>query len=325
MSSCLVTGGGGFIGSHLVEALLANGHSVRVLDDFSTASPGNLARVRQRIELLRGDVLDLDLVRQATENIELVFHLAGLASVHRSLVDPLLTHRTCLDGTLHVLQAAREARVQRVIYGGSASVYGDAPPGPRRETDATHPHSPYAVASLAAEHYCTAYGQGYGLETVRLRYFNVFGPRQTATGSYAAVVPLFLDAMLSKRRPVIHGDGAQTRDFTSVDDAVQASLLAAEAPRAAGRVYNVGTGRKTTLLDLVEHINRLLKTDIRPIHTLPRPGDIQHSLADVTRAQADLGYCPCTDLDHTLRHCLDFVDGQRQKPRRIGKAIGSLS
>jgi UDP-glucose 4-epimerase len=324
MSLCLVTGGGGFIGSHLVEGLLANGHKVRVLDDFSTGSLSNLTAVRDQVELIRGDVLELDTVRQAVENTELVFHLAGLASVHRSLVDPLVTHRICLDGTLHVLQSARQARVQRVVYGASATVYGDAPAGPRRETDPAQPHSPYAVASLAAEHYCLAFTQAYGLETVRLRYFNIFGPRQPAIGPYAAVVPLFLSAMLAGRRPVIHGDGLQTRDFTSVDDAVQASLLAAEASRAAGRVYNVGTGRKTSLLDVIERISGILETDIRPIHAPPRQGDLHDCVADVTRAQADLGYCPCTDLDQTLRRCLEYVQTQRPRPRRVGKAIGSV-
>jgi UDP-glucose 4-epimerase len=324
MSSCLVTGGGGFIGSHLVEALLANGHAVRVLDDFSTGGLSNLAGVQDQIELIRGDVLDLEVVRQAVENSELVFHLAGSPSVQRSLVDPLASHRSCLDGTVHVLQAAREARVQRVIYGGSATVYGDAVAGPRRESGPAQPHSPYAVAALAAEHYCVTFTQVYGLETVRLRYFNVIGPRQSAAGPYAAVVPLFLDAMLQGRRPVIHGDGLQTRDFTSVDDVVQANLLAAEASRASGRVYNIGSGRKTSLLELVERINALLETDIRPIHTQPRAGDIRDSVADVTRAQADLGYCSCTDLELTLRRCIDSLGGQRKKPRRLAKPVSPL-
>jgi UDP-glucose 4-epimerase len=321
MSFCLVTGGGGFIGSHLVEALLANGHTVRVLDDFSTGSLANLAAVRDQIELVRGDVGDLEAVRQAVEEVEVIFHLAGSPSIHRSLVDPLATHRICLDGTLHVLQAAREARVQRVIYGGSAAVYGDGPPAARRESDAVHPHSPYAVATLAAEHYCLAFTQAYGLETVRLRYFNVVGPRQRATGPYAAVIPVIADALLAGRRPVLHCDGLQTRDFTSVDDVVQASLLAAEVSRASGRVYNIGTGRPTTLLDLVERINALLETEVRPLHTPPRAGDVHDSVADVTRAEADLGYCPCTDLDQSLRRCIDSLGEERKPPRRNGKPI----
>jgi UDP-glucose 4-epimerase len=321
MSVCLVTGGGGFIGSHLVEGLLANGHTVRVLDDFSTGSLSNLAAIRAQIQLIRGDVLDLEVVRRAVEDVEFIFHLAGSPSIHRSLVDPLATHRTCLDGTLHVLQAAREARVQRVIYGSSAAVYGDGPPARRREFDPTHPHSPYAVATLAAEHYCVAFTQAYGLETVRLRYFNVCGPRQTPTGPYAAVVPLFIDALVGGRRPAIQGDGLQTRDFTSVDDVVQASLLAAEGSRASGRVYNIGTGRGTSLLDLVERLNALLETEIRPLHTPSRSGDIHDSVAEVTRAQADLGYCSCTDLDQTLRRCIDHLGGPRKKPRRAGKPI----
>ncbi|HLJ92695.1 MAG TPA: SDR family oxidoreductase [Gemmataceae bacterium] len=325
MSLCLVTGGGGFIGSHLVDSLVARGHQVRVLDDFSTGHVANLSRVRSKIEVVEGDIGDLDVVRAATKGAELVFHQANLASVSRSVVDPLTTHQICATGTLHVLLAAREQRVRRVIYGASASAYGDGAPLPRRENEPLLPISPYAVAKLAGEHYCVAFSYAYGLETVRLRYFNVFGPRQFSGSPYATVIPLFLEAMIAGRRPVIHGDGAQSRDFAYVDDAVQANLLAAEAPRASGKVYNVASGRRTTLLELVDRINAILGTDIKPIHTAPRVGDIRHSFADISRAQAELGYCPCTDLGQCLRTCIEYFAAKRKGPKHLRRAAYHLN
>src|SRR5438270_5732198 len=321
MTVCLVTGGAGFIGSHLVDALVAQGHTIRVLDNFSTGNLANLVGVRARIELIEGDLADLDLVREAMRGVELVFHQAAVASIERSVLDPRLTHRACADGTLHVLMAARELRARRVICGASAAVYGDGDAVPRRETDSLHPVSPYAVATLAGEHYCAAFGHVYGLETVRLRYFNVVGPRQQTATAHAAVIPHFLEAMRAGRRPVIHGDGKQTRDFTSVDDVVQANLLAADAPRVAGRVYNVASGRPTSILELVERINVLLETDLRPIHTPARPGDIRHSQADISRAQADLGYCPCTDLGRELRRCLKLYSAAPKGPKSRRKHV----
>jgi UDP-glucose 4-epimerase len=311
MAFCLVTGGAGFIGSHLVEALLARGHRVRVLDNFSTGRRENLAGCRGRIELVAGDLTDLDTVRAATRDAELVFHQAALASVPRSVADPLATHHACVTGTLHVLMAAREAGVRRVVYAASSSAYGGSASLPKRETDPTLPLSPYAVAKLASEQYCAAFSQVYGLETVRLRYFNVFGPRQPPDSPYAAVIPRFLEAMLAGRSPLIHGDGQQSRDFTFVADVIQANLLAAEAPGVSGQVYNIACGRRTSLLELVEKINALLDTDIEPVHDAPRPGDVRHSQADIARAQADLGYCPTHDVDDGLRHCLDhFVSAE---------------
>jgi UDP-glucose 4-epimerase len=317
MSLCLVTGGGGFIGSHLVDSLVARGHQVRVLDNFSTGNLSNLASARNKIDMIKGDVADIDSVRAAMKDVELVFHQATLSSVHRSVVDPLSTHQVCADGTLHVLLSAREQRVRRVIYGASASAYGDGAPLPRRENEPLRPISPYAVAKLAGEHYCAAFSYAYGLETVRLRYFNVFGPRQFSGSPYATVIPLFIEAMLAGRRPVIHGDGTQSRDFTYVDDVVQANVLAAEAPRASGKVYNIASGRSTTLLELVERINLILGTEVKPIHTTPRVGDIRHSFADITRAQADLGYCPCTDLGQCLRSCIDHYAAKRRGPKHL--------
>jgi UDP-glucose 4-epimerase len=316
MSVCLVTGGAGFIGSHLVDALVLQGHEVRILDNFSTGSRDNLAKVRGKIELVPGDVADLGVVQKLMQNVELVFHQAALPSVARSIADALTTHQVCATGTLHVLLAAREAQVRRVIYGSSASVYGEAGAMPSVENEPLQPVSPYAVAKLAGEHYCAAFSHIYGLETVRLRYFNVFGPRQRSTGEFAAVIPQFLDAMAAGRRPVIYGDGHQSRDFTYVDDVVQANLLAADAPRVSGRAYNIASGRRTTVLDLVDKINALLETDLRPIHIAPRPGDLRHSHADISHAQADLGYCPCTDLDQSLRRCISARAGIVKGPKR---------
>ena len=321
MTLCLVTGGGGFIGSHLVDALVAHGHQVRVLDNFSTGNLGNLAQVQDEIQVINGDLADLETVRTAAKDVELVFHQATLPSVSRSIVDPLTTHQVCANGTLHVLLSAREARVRRLIYGGSASAYGDAGPLPQRESEPLQPLSPYAVAKLAGEYYCAAFSYAYGMETVRLRYFNVFGPRQFCGSPYSAVVPLFLQAMLAGRRPVIHGDGAQSRDFTYVDDVVQANLLAANAPRASGKVYNIGSGRRTTLVELVDRINAILGTEIKPIHTTLRVGDIRHSLADISRAQADLGFCPCTDLGQCLRSCIDYYAAKRKGPKHVQRTV----
>jgi UDP-glucose 4-epimerase len=309
MAVCLVTGGAGFIGSHLVDALVAAGHQVRVLDNFSTGTMANLAQTRDQIEVLRGDVTDMEVVSAAVQGVELVFHQAAVVSVPRSLADPLTSHQACATGTLQVLMAAQRARVRRVIYAASSSAYGNAAKLPVRESDPPQPHSPYAVAKLAGEQYCAAFTHVYGLETVRLRYFNVFGPRQTTAGPYSAVIPLFMEAMLAGRSPVIFGDGLQSRDFTCVEDVVQANLLAADVPRVAGKIYNIASGRRTNLLDLVEKINDILGTHIKPIHDKARPGDIRHSQADISLAQAELGYCPCTDMKHHLARYLEAFAG----------------
>jgi UDP-glucose 4-epimerase len=307
MTVCLVTGGAGFIGSHLVEALLERGHRVRVLDNFCTGDPSNLERVRQDIEVLEGDVIDIETTKRAVRGVEVVFHQAALASVPRSIADPLATHAACVTGTLHLLQSAREAGVRRVVYAASSSAYGASTKLPKSESDPTLPLSPYAAAKLAAEHYCAAFSEVYGLETVRLRYFNIYGPRQTPDSPYAAVIPLFFQAMLAGRSPAINGDGQQSRDFTFVEDAVQANLLAAETPGISGRVYNIACGRRTSLLELVEKINALLGTHILPSYRDPRPGDVRHSQADISRAQVDLNFQPRTDIDRGLRRCLEYM------------------
>jgi UDP-glucose 4-epimerase len=304
MALYLVTGGAGFIGSHLVDALLARGDQVRVLDDFSTGSWDNLEAVRDRIEFIEGDITDPSTVRSAVRGADVVFHEAALASVPRSVANPLATHRVCVDGALQVLVAARDAKVRRVVYAASSSAYGNAARLPKRESDPTAPLSPYAAAKLAGEHYCAAFSEVYGLETVRLRYFNVFGPRQTPDSPYAAVIPLFTQALMNGQRPTIHGDGEQSRDFTFVADVVQANLLAAAAPGVSGRVYNVACGRRTSLLELISLLNGLLGVNIAPTHTAPRAGDVKHSLADIQRARKELGYQPNTDIKEGLRRCL---------------------
>jgi UDP-glucose 4-epimerase len=306
MALCLVTGGAGFVGSHLVDALVARGDPVRVFDDFSTGNEQNLGGIRDRIDLIRGDLRDWSAVSAAMKGVDLVFHQAALASVPRSVADPISTHEVCATGTLHVLIAARDAKVRRVLYAASSSAYGDAVQLPKRESDTTAPLSPYAVAKLAAEHYCAAFSTVYGLETVRLRYFNVFGPRQPPNSPYAAVIPLFMEAMLEGRSPVIHGDGEQSRDFTYVSDVVDANLLATEAKHVSGKVYNIACGRRSSLLELVAKINALLGTNIKPRHDEARPGDVRHSQADISRARADLGFEPSVSMDEGLRRTLEY-------------------
>jgi UDP-glucose 4-epimerase len=305
MAVCVVTGGAGFIGSHLVEALLERGHHVRVVDNFCTGDRANLAGVAADIELIEADIRDETAVTVAVDGAEVVYHQAALPSVPRSVADPITSHAACATGTLNVLQAARSSGVRRVVYAASSSAYGNSVRLPKRESDPTNPLSPYAVAKLAGEHYCKAFHEVYGLETVRLRYFNVYGPRQSPDSPYAAVIPKFLEAMLANRPPTVYGDGTQSRDFTFVADAVQANLLAAEAPSAPGNVYNVACGERTSLLELIDQINALLGTSIQPVLQPARKGDVQHSQADIERAHQDLGYVPRVLVAEGVRRCLD--------------------
>jgi UDP-glucose 4-epimerase len=298
-----VTGGAGFIGSHLVEGLLAAGHSVRVLDDLST---GVAANVPGGVELLAGDVSDADLVCRAVRGVEVVFHLAALASVQLSVERPAESHRVCATGTLHVLDAARREGARRVVYAGSASAYGIPVKDVQSEDDPTCPLSPYAAAKLAGETYCQAFGNTYGLETVRLRFFNVFGPRQRADSPYSGVIAIFVKLLGEGRTPTIFGDGEQTRDFVYVSDVVQALLLAAQTPGVSGEVFNVGAGGGISLLRLIEALNSLLGTSISPKHAEPRSGDIRHSRADVSRARRRLGYEPKVPFEEGLRRTLEW-------------------
>jgi UDP-glucose 4-epimerase len=305
MAQCLVTGGAGFIGSHLTEALLARGHQVRVLDNFSTGRRDNLAAVIDRIEVVQGSIADREAVHAAVKGVRWLFHLAALPSVQRSVEDPGATHEACATGTLQVLHAARHEGVRRVVYAASSSAYGDTPGAVRHEDHPVAPLSPYAASKLAGEHYCRAFTMTYGLETVRLRLFNIFGPRQNPYSPYSGVIPLFLAAMSAGRRPTVYGDGQQSRDFTYVDNVVQALLKAAEAPTAVGNVYNLGNGGTVCLLDLIAHLNQLLGTHLHPVHRPPRSGDVRHSQADISRARRDLGYEPTVSFPEGLRRTLE--------------------
>ena len=292
----LVTGGAGFIGSHLVEELVQQGRRVRVLDNFSTGSLANLAAVADAIEVVEGDIVDPDTVRSAMRGVRRVFHQAALRSVPRSVDDPSSSNRVNVDGTLNVLIAARDAGVERVVYASSSSVFGHRNVLPMREEDATRPVSPYAVSKLAAEMYCRVFTQLYGLPTVSLRYFNVFGPRQAPDSQYAAVIPKFVSAALTGESLEVHGDGFQSRDFTYVRNVVLANCLAAESQLAVGEAINVACGRQHSLLDIVELLTRIVgQADGRSVkwHSVEsRAGDVRHTLADISKAQRMLGYRP---------------------------------
>jgi UDP-glucose 4-epimerase len=303
----LVTGGAGFIGSHLVEALVAAGRPVRVLDDFSTGLASNLPF---GVEVVTGSVADPSAVAAAVAGCEVVFHLAAVASVARSIEDPLASHAVCATGTLNVLDAARKSGVRRVVYAGSASAYGGAsdPAGQDEDTPLV-PLSPYAAAKLTGELYCQAFTHTYGLETVRLRFFNVFGPRQRADSPYSGVIAIFAAALLAGRTPTIHGDGLQSRDFVSVTDVADALVRAATTPGVSGRVYNVGSGASVTLLDLVRELNAALGTSATAVHGPARPGDVRHSRARIDRIRAELGYEPRVAFRDGLRRTLQWARG----------------
>lgn len=301
MGISLVTGGAGFIGSHLVEHLVAGGRTVRVLDDLTTGNRRNLAAVAGRIDLVQGSVTDRTAVTNAVRDCDVIYHLAALPSVTQSVADPLTSHEISATGTLNVLDAARHVSGCRVVYAASSSAYGDQPGDVRREIDVLLPLSPYAAAKLAGEHYCRCCHASYGLATVCLRFFNVFGPRQDPKSPYSGVIPLFIDAMRQGKQPTIFGDGLQSRDFVYVADVVQALMLAASVPAAAGNVYNVGTGRSITILDLVDALNAILGTSLKALHAAPRTGDVRHSQADIARARAELGYEPGVSFAEGLR------------------------
>ena len=306
MTSYLVTGGAGFIGSHIATALVDRGDRVRVLDNLSTGSRQNLAHLGDRVELIEGDLLDRKAVEGAVAGIDVVYHQAALASVPRSVAKPLDTNAACVTGTLNVLDAARQADVRRVIYAGSSSAYGNQPVKSKRESDLPCPLSPYAAAKLAGEYYCQAFTETYGMETVVIRYFNVFGPRQDPASEYSAVIPIFVTAMLAGKQPTIYGDGKQSRDFTYIDNVVQGNLAAAVAPDASGRVFNVACGQQFSLLEVIASINRVLGTNIEPQFDEPRAGDVRESLADISAARELLGYAPSVVFEEGLRRSIDY-------------------
>jgi UDP-glucose 4-epimerase len=306
MAIYLVTGGAGFIGSHLVERLVREGATVRVVDNLSTGRKENLASVWDKIQWFQGDVCDQALMEEVVQGVDCIFHQAALASVPRSLEAPLETHAACATGTLTVLEAARRAGVRRVVYAASSSAYGNRPTSPKQETDLPEPISPYAAAKLAGEYYCQAFTAAFGLETVVLRYFNVFGPRQDPDSPYSAVIPIFITAILRGRRPVIYGDGRQSRDFVYVENVVEANLLAAHSAGAVGRVLNIGSGRATDLLTLLALLSRLLGREVQPEFAPPRPGDVRESLADISLAHRVLGYQPQVDFEEGLRRSIGY-------------------
>lgn len=301
---CLVTGGAGFIGSHLVRALLHKGHEVRVLDNYSTGKQENIEALP--VEVLEGDVRDYFLVQHAVQDMDYVFHLAALASVGRSIRDPLTTHSVNETGTLTVLEGARKAGVKRVVYAASSSAYGNSPLLPKCETAKPAPASPYAVSKLTGEYYCQVYWETFDLPTACVRYFNVFGPRQDPQSEYAAVIPRFIDAALNGRQPVIYGDGKQSRDFTYVENAVQATILAASTPQAAGQVINIACGERRSLLDVVELLEDLLADRIEPKFEPARAGDVKHSQADIELARLLLGYEPEVGFKEGLKETVEW-------------------
>jgi UDP-glucose 4-epimerase len=303
----LVTGGAGFIGSHLVAGLAAKDKRVRVLDNFSTGLRDNLSSVRPAPEIIEADLTDFPAVERAMAGVEVVYHLGALASVQRSVEAPALTHAACATATLHVLDAARRAGVRRAVYAASSSAYGgQSSQEGQREDSLPRPLSPYAAAKLAGELYMQAFAATYGIETVCLRFFNIFGPRQRADSPYSGVIALFIAAMTEGRVPTVHGDGLQSRDFTYVDNVVQALLKAADAPNVSGQVFNVGTGRSITVLDLVAGLNRLLGKDLVPQHAPPRAGDVRYSLADIQNTRRALGYEPSVSFADGLERTLNW-------------------
>jgi UDP-glucose 4-epimerase len=309
MRKVLVTGGAGFIGSHIVDALVRRGDRVRVLDNLSTGNLANFADVRDRIEFSQADLNDAAAVARAVDGVDCIFHEAALASVPRSVEKPLDTNAACVTGTVVLLDLARKAGVRRLVYAASSSAYGNQPAASKRESDLPMPISPYGAAKVAAEYYCQAFAALGQIETVALRYFNVFGPRQDPNSEYSAVIPRFITLMLGGKRPTVFGDGYQSRDFTFVGDVVEGNLLAADAPGVSGRVFYVATGGQVNLLELLAALNRLLKTNVEPIFAPPRAGDVRESLADITLARQHLGYESRVRFEEGLRRSIDYYCG----------------
>ncbi len=306
MARYLITGGAGFIGSHLVERLIDDGEDVRVIDNFLTGLRSNLEPFQGKFEMVEADIRDADAVKRAMTGVDYVLHQAALPSVPRSVENPLETHSICVDGTLHVLEAARDAGVKRVVYAASSSAYGDLDVDLKHEELRAQPVSPYGVAKVSAEMYCHAFYRVYGLETVCLRYFNVFGPRQNHNSAYTGVVAIFIPQMLQGKRPTVTGNGAHTRDYTFVRNNVEANLTACTAPDAAGEVINIACSERRSVLDIVNEINEVLGTDLEPEFLPPRPGDILHSRADIAKAERILNFKPSVSFREGLAITVDW-------------------
>ncbi len=306
MKNVLVTGGAGFIGSHITRALVERGDKVRVLDNLCTGFRHNLKDIEKDVEFFEGDVADEAIVAKAMKNVELVYHEAALASVPMSLEKPLATNHACVTGTVNVLHQAVQAGVKRVVYAASSSAYGNRPYSAKREIDLPQVLSPYAAAKLAGELYLQAFYHSFGLETVGLRYFNVFGPRQDPNSPYSAVIPLFVTRLLSGKAPIVYGDGGQSRDFTFVGNVVQGNLLAGDTPGIGGNIINMADGRRTSLLQLLELLAKLLGVPVKPDFQPARVGDVRESLADISMARELLNYEPATTLEDGLAQTIDY-------------------
>ena len=303
----LVTGGAGFIGSNIVEGLLKNRESVRIIDNLSTGNIHNLDNFRSETEFIEGDIRDLSTIQKAMNGIEFVFHQAALPSVPRSIENPVASNDSNISGTLNVLLAARDNKVKRVIYAGSSAAYGDTPTLPKQEDMTPHPLSPYALTKLTGEYYCKIFSSVYGLETLTIRYFNVFGPRQNPKSQYAAVIPKFIESLLKDQPPTIYGDGEQSRDFTFIENVVSANILASKAQKTSGEIINVATSTRTTINQLFYTLKDLTGKDIKPIYGEAQKGDVKHSLADITRAREILGYEPVVKLKEGLKRTVDWM------------------
>jgi nucleoside-diphosphate-sugar epimerase len=306
MEKFLVTGGAGFIGSNICKKLVSQGCFVRVIDNLLTGKRSNLAAVSDKVEFIEADMGDEKTARTCMKDIDFCLHQGALPSVPRSVDDPAATHKHCLDATFTLLLAARDAGIKRFVYASSSSAYGDTPTLPKIETMQPQPLSPYAAAKLAGEYYCSVFYKVFGLETISLRYFNVFGPHQDPTSQYAAAIPAFVTAILKDEPPTVFGDGEQSRDFTYVDNVVEANLLAARAEHTAGEVINIACGQSVTVNDVIADINKVLGKSIKPIYDVPRPGDVKHSLADITLAKQAIGYKPTVSFKQGLKHAIDW-------------------